>query len=87
MLEKDHRLQSGETLRQAIEAVDAATGGSAAYFLVNCAHPLDIAPALAQEGWISRDVVATLYSEPADLRPGDRHWLRLLKAQPRKCSL
>jgi S-methylmethionine-dependent homocysteine/selenocysteine methylase len=54
MLEKDHRLQSGETLRQAIEAVDAATGGSAAYFLVNCAHPLDIAPALAQEGWVSR---------------------------------
>lgn len=54
MLEKDHRLQSGETLRQAIEAVDAATGGSAAYFLVNCAHPLDIAPALAQEDWVTR---------------------------------
>jgi homocysteine S-methyltransferase len=54
MLEKDHRLQSGETLRQAIEAVDAATGGSAAYYLVNCAHPLDIAPALAQEDWVTR---------------------------------
>ena len=54
MLEKDHRLQSGETLRQAIETVDAATGGSAAYFLVNCAHPLDIAPALAQEAWVTR---------------------------------
>jgi len=54
MLEKDHRLQSGETLRQAIESVDEATGGSAAYFLVNCAHPLDIAPALAQEDWVTR---------------------------------
>ena len=54
MLEKDHRLATGETLRQAIEAVDAATGGSAAHYLVNCAHPLDIAPALAQEDWVTR---------------------------------
>lgn len=38
-LETDGRLPSGESLGAAIEAVDAATGGGVAYFLINCAHP------------------------------------------------
>lgn len=54
MVEKDHRLQSGETLHAAIEAVDRATDRAVAYYLINCAHPLDFGPALAHEPWIER---------------------------------
>jgi S-methylmethionine-dependent homocysteine/selenocysteine methylase len=38
-VETDGRLPTGETLREAIEAVDAATGSYPAYYMVNCAHP------------------------------------------------
>lgn len=38
-LETDGRLPSGEPLGEAIERVDAESGGSPAYFMVNCAHP------------------------------------------------
>ena len=38
-VETDGRLPSGQSLREAIEEVDAATDGYAAYFMVNCAHP------------------------------------------------
>ncbi len=38
-VETDGRLPSGQTLADAIDAVDAATDGAAAYFMVNCAHP------------------------------------------------
>ena len=38
-VETDGVLPSGEGLGQAIEAVDAATGAYAAYYMVNCAHP------------------------------------------------
>ena len=38
-VETDGRLPSGETLEAAIGAVDAATGGYPAYFMINCAHP------------------------------------------------
>ncbi len=38
-VETDGRLPTGQPLRAAIEQVDAETGGSAAYFMVNCAHP------------------------------------------------
>ena len=38
-VEVDGRLPSGETLAEAIEGVDAATDGAAAYYMVNCAHP------------------------------------------------
>ena len=38
-LETDGRLPSGQSLSAAIEEVDAATSGAAAYFMVNCAHP------------------------------------------------
>ncbi|MDB2407970.1 homocysteine S-methyltransferase family protein [Jannaschia sp.] len=45
-VETDGRLISGETLDQAIGRVDVASGGSVAYFMVNCAHPDHIGPAL-----------------------------------------
>lgn len=38
-VETDGTLPSGEGLGQAVEAVDAATGAYAAYYMVNCAHP------------------------------------------------
>jgi S-methylmethionine-dependent homocysteine/selenocysteine methylase len=54
MVEKDQGLASGESLREAIEAVDQATDSAAAYFMINCAHPADFAPALADEEWVTR---------------------------------
>jgi len=54
MVEKDHCLQSGESLQTAIETVDRATGAAAAYFMVNCAHPIDFGPALTDGKWVSR---------------------------------
>ena len=38
-VETDGRLPDGQPLADAIAETDAATGGSAAYFMVNCAHP------------------------------------------------
>jgi S-methylmethionine-dependent homocysteine/selenocysteine methylase len=52
-LETDGRLPDGTPLGEAIEAVDEATGASAAYFMVNCAHPTHFEAAL--EGpWLQR---------------------------------
>ena len=46
-LETDGRLPSGQALRDAIEQVDAETGGAApAYFMLNCAHPTHFASVL-----------------------------------------
>mgnify|MGYP000109067872 CR=1 FL=1 len=54
-VETDGRLPSGETLKQAIEAVDAATGEGPAYFMINCAHPDHFGQALAAgESWVRR---------------------------------
>ena len=54
MVEKDHCLGSGETLRAATETVDKATDSAAAYFMINCAHPFDFGPALADQDWVTR---------------------------------
>jgi len=54
-LETDGRLATGMSLRDAIVAVDDATGGAAAYFEINCAHPTHFMQALeADEAWIQR---------------------------------
>jgi S-methylmethionine-dependent homocysteine/selenocysteine methylase len=56
-VETDGRLPSGQPLGQAIEDVDAATDGSVAYFMVNCAHPTHFADVLRDEGaWRERVV-------------------------------
>lgn len=47
-VEVDGRLPDGSTLTGAMQAVDAATGGAAAYFMVNCAHPTHVQPALGE---------------------------------------
>ncbi len=49
-LETDGRLPSGQTLASAIEQVDAATDGAAAYFMVNCAHPTHFAHVFDEPG-------------------------------------
>lgn len=52
-VETDGRLPSGETLREAIETVDA--DARPAYFAVNCAHPTHFAACLAEGGgWTAR---------------------------------
>ena len=38
-LETDGRLPNGQSLADAIEKVDTATGQGPAYFMINCAHP------------------------------------------------
>lgn len=54
-VETDARLPTGQSLREAIEQVDAATDAGAAYFMVNCAHPTHFAPALQRgQEWMRR---------------------------------
>ena len=54
-VETDGRLVRGETLREAIEAVDRETDAAPEYFLINCAHPTHFEHALKSgEAWIAR---------------------------------
>ncbi|MFJ8966635.1 homocysteine S-methyltransferase family protein [Lentzea sp. NPDC102401] len=54
-VETDGRLPSGDALGDAIEAVDRDTNGYPAYYMVNCAHPTHIAPALDPDAeWTKR---------------------------------
>ena len=54
-VETDGRLPNGQTLKEAIETTDAATGGAPAYYMINCAHPTHFEQALeAGEAWIKR---------------------------------
>jgi homocysteine S-methyltransferase len=54
-VETDGRLVGGTTLREAIERTDEATGGSPAWYMVNCAHPLHFADAIGRgEAWATR---------------------------------
>jgi S-methylmethionine-dependent homocysteine/selenocysteine methylase len=54
-VETDGRLPSGQTLREALEEVDARTDGAAAYFMVNCAHPSHFEGVLEPESaWTAR---------------------------------
>lgn len=53
-VETDGCLPTGLPLRNAIEVVDEATDGGAAYFLINCAHPDHFSEVLVDEPWIGR---------------------------------
>ena len=54
-VETDGRLPTGETLGDAIMAVDRASGASPAYYMINCAHPTHFADALESgSDWIER---------------------------------
>jgi S-methylmethionine-dependent homocysteine/selenocysteine methylase len=53
--ETDGRLPSGATLGEAIAATDEASGGHPAYYMINCAHPTHLEPALEGAGsWRDR---------------------------------
>jgi S-methylmethionine-dependent homocysteine/selenocysteine methylase len=54
-VETDGRLPTGQPLRSAIEAVDAATSRYPAYYMVNCAHPTHFEHVLLDgEPWVRR---------------------------------
>jgi homocysteine S-methyltransferase len=58
-VETDGRLPTGQSLQDAIEAVDAATGRAPVYYMINCAHPTHFDSVLAAdetsgEFWVKR---------------------------------
>ena len=54
-VETDGRLPSGQTLRAAIEQVDAETDGAPLHYMINCAHPTHFTGALSDGGpWLER---------------------------------
>ena len=54
-VETDGRLPTGESLADAIRAVDEATDAHAAYYMVNCAHPTHFSSVLDTDAeWTSR---------------------------------
>ena len=53
-LDRNRTVDGAHTLREAIDAVDAATGGAPAYYMINCSHPVDFGPTLDQGDWVRR---------------------------------
>ncbi len=86
-VETDGRLPDGSSLEDAVVAVDQATDGYPAYYMINCAHPTHFAALLARGGdWTTRlrGVRANAsrrshaeLDEAEDLDDGDPHELGL----------
>jgi homocysteine S-methyltransferase len=54
-LDSEHRLQSGPSLKEAIESTDAEAGDARPDFYgINCSHPVEFEPALEAGDWINR---------------------------------
>lgn len=54
-VETDGRLPTGQSLDEAVQQVEEATGGSPAYYLINCAHPTHFADAIDPDAaWTDR---------------------------------
>jgi S-methylmethionine-dependent homocysteine/selenocysteine methylase len=53
-VETDGHLPTGASLKDAITQVDVETGGYAAYFMINCAHPDHFANLLTDAPWMHR---------------------------------
>ena len=54
-LTSDHKLRSGPTLREAVEATAAQTGEDRPHsYGINCSHPDEFAPALEPGHWFQR---------------------------------
>lgn len=54
-LDGSHRLKSGPTLKEAIQAVDSEAGTHRpTCYGINCSHPLELEPALEPGDWIER---------------------------------
>ncbi|HYZ98853.1 MAG TPA: homocysteine S-methyltransferase family protein [Acidimicrobiales bacterium] len=96
-VETDGRLPTGQSLGDAVSAVDAATGGYPAYYMINCAHPTHFATVLAAgEPWVGRirgiranasKASHAELDEADELDPGDpdelaEHYLRLRRTHP-----
>jgi S-methylmethionine-dependent homocysteine/selenocysteine methylase len=47
-VETDGNLPTGQSLREAVEYVDEATGMYPSYYMINCAHPTHFAPFLSE---------------------------------------
>ncbi len=96
-VETDGRLPTGQPLGEAIAEVDAATDGSAAYFMVNCAHPTHFENALdpgaawtARIGGVRANASARTHAEldeAPDLDRGDPARLATITAGCSGCSL
>lgn len=54
-VETDGRLPTGQSLKDAIELVDRATGKGPSYYMINCAHPTHFQDVLSEGGgWVER---------------------------------
>jgi len=53
-VETDGHLPTGQSLKDAIQEVDAATGNGPAYYMINCAHPTHFEGVLKGEAWGER---------------------------------
>lgn len=54
-VETDGRLASGVSLKEAIETTDTLTGAEAAYYMINCAHPVHFEQVLSGDAeWMQR---------------------------------
>jgi len=54
-VETDGRLPSGQTVKDAIEQVDAETNDGPAYYMINCAHPTHFEHTITiDEPWVQR---------------------------------
>jgi homocysteine S-methyltransferase len=54
-VETNGRLPTGDSLAEAIEAVDVATGRAPAYYMINCAHPTHFEHVLERDAaWMKR---------------------------------
>jgi S-methylmethionine-dependent homocysteine/selenocysteine methylase len=53
-VETDGRLPTGQTLQEAIEAVDGATAYAPAYYMINCAHPTHFDSVITKGAWRGR---------------------------------
>lgn len=54
-VETDGKLPTGQSLKEAIETVDGATGSAPAYYMINCAHPTHFESAFKNgESWMTR---------------------------------
>ena len=50
-----HRLESGPSLKEAIETIDAQTGEDRpAFYGINCSHPMEFMPAIEPGDWFKR---------------------------------
>ena len=53
-LDSNSKLHSGSSLAEAITTIDKETDQSAAYFLINCSHPIEFEPAIEPGDWVKR---------------------------------